>query len=96
MTNAERRQQQAQIERDWTADQQARHNEPPSPPPLESNAYCAVARDHRHHGWTSQDGKRRCQSCCAVFDPASGTWQSAIEAARAQEQAAITIHGGER
>jgi hypothetical protein len=88
MTNEQRRDRQAQLERDWTADQQARPNVPPSAPPLTANAYCPVARDHRHVGWTSKDGTRRCQSCCAVLDPVTRQWQYV--------RAAITVHGGEQ
>lgn len=98
MTNEERRADRAALAAEYTRDQQARPNLPPTPrPPLDSPAYCAV--NGRHQSWTSpRDHKRRCWYCCAVWDPIAGAWQSAIEAARAQEQAiaATTVHGGEQ
>lgn len=99
MTKEDRRADRAALDAEYTRQQQARPNVPPSaPPPIDAPAYCPCSRDHRHYGWTSKDGIRRCQSCCAVWDPIGGTWLSAIKAARAQEQAiaATTTHGGEQ
>lgn len=67
MSGADRRAQQAQLEREWTATANARPNISPRAIPAEGSAdYCGPnMRGHRHDfSMKHRDGSRSCWFCC--------------------------------